>query len=165
VPDSSQTFSITETTRPRWVLKTLILAAVLLPLAWSIGVREWDSYAAYSGVVVEKGMGCGVLCWFGRHHNADLYVILEDGQGHRSKRYVGTTRSAYSSVSWWNNVAVGASVVKNKGYGEVPRELGTNPPMRSQQSSLSGGWISLIILACGGLLFVDLRRLWNAIQN
>lgn len=108
-------------------------------------------------------MGCGVLCWFARHHDADLYIILKDDQGHRSKRYVGTTRSPYSAAMWWNNVAVGTSMVKDKGYGEIPRELGTNPPARTQRSFLSGGWLFLIILVCGGAVLFRFRQLWNAL--
>src|SRR5437763_6349020 len=132
--------------------KVLLFTVLLLPIAWHIGRREWDYRAAYAGVVVEKGMDYSLI-FRSRYSGADLYVVIKDDAGNRSKRFVGTTRS-WTDISTWQKIQVGSSVVKNKGYGEVPRVLGE--PIQSvanPNSHLDGGFV-VILLLCGGAIFV-----------
>jgi hypothetical protein len=50
----------------------------------------------------------------------DWYIILEDSNGHRTKRYVGAVGNASCDI--------GSYVVKKKGLGEYPRKPGDLTP-------------------------------------
>ena len=152
---------MTEGHRPLRGAKVMLFLALVLPIAWHIGVREWDYQAAYSGVVVEKGMDYNFF-FAGRRSRADLYIVLQDDLGKRSKRYLGTTRFYDPKV--WNNIAVGSFIVKDRGYGEVPYEPGKKPPSRPASGDYD--WLLLpLILLMGGFLVVSSRQLWNALGH
>jgi hypothetical protein len=97
-----------------------LFIVLLLPLAWHEGVREWDQYASYSCVVVEKGLDHGIFeSFFTDFGEGDLYITLKDDGGNRSKKYVGTSSSRFLD---WYHLKVGSFVVKNKGFGQFPHE-------------------------------------------
>ena len=157
---NTQDILITVTRRRRVRLKVSILVLLLLPLAWFIGRTEWDRYTSYSGVVIAKGMDCN-LCLLSDEHSMDLYIILRDESGKRSKRYVGSD-FAYTTVKRWNEIAVGGSVVKDKGFGELPYEPGrkSSRPLCSKGE----GWLfTVLILVCGTALIISFRQLWKAL--
>ena len=96
------------------------MTAVLLgvcPWLWQ-GCR--DAYVGYSGIVVEKGNYLWVPL-----RGVDRYIILEDSNGHWTKRYVGALGYVYSNV--------GSYVVKKKGLGEYPRKPGDLTPIEFEQ--------------------------------
>ena len=157
----SQFVTISQDAPSRRWRKALLFAILLLSVAWNIFSREWDYHAAYSGVIVEKGMDCGISCLLGRRHRADLYIVLRDEQGKKTKRYVGTDL-LYSETRAWNDLTVGSFVVKSKGLHQFPREPGAKYPFpASQSSATSNGWLLLIILPSGALLLSRIRQLWR----
>lgn len=158
----SQFITISQDPPSRRWLKALLLAILLLPLAWNIFTREWDYRAAYSGVIVEKGMDCGIYCLLGHTQGADLYIVLQDEQGKRFKRYVGTT--FHSNLRAWNQLTVGTFVVKNKGAQEFPREPGAKAPTLLQSPpQTSSSILFLAYLFCGGVFLIGARQLWKTL--
>jgi hypothetical protein len=91
---------------------TLVLALLLLPFTVHVWKGWWDSYSAYSGVVIAKDTEFHIL---GRP-NWSMYLILRDAQGNTFKKYVGDFGYAFSHV--------GTFVVKKKGFGEYPLQPG-----------------------------------------
>jgi hypothetical protein len=73
-----------------------------------------------SGVVVAKGDYMWVP-W----RDVDWYIVLEDSQGHRTKRYVSAYGYAYCDI--------GSYVEKKKGFGEYPRRPGDLTPRDVEQ--------------------------------
>jgi len=55
----------------------------------------------------------------------DWYIILEDSNGYRTKRYVGAVGYAYCEI--------GSYVVKKKGLGEYPRKPGDLTPVEVKE--------------------------------
>ena len=161
----SQTINITITPRPRRGRKVflwLALVALLFPLVWYIAVPEWDYYASYSGVILEKGMDCG-LCLLGDSSGVELYIVLQGENGKRSKRYVGSS-NLFRRSQRWMDLAVGTFVVKEKGYSAFPHLPGatTVPP---QPASAGTGWIILsVILFAASLILVQLRQIWRLFE-
>lgn len=97
------------------VFQYAAMTAVLLgvcPWLWQ-GAR--DAYVGYSGTVVAKGNYLWVPL-----RGIDRYIILEDSNGHRTKRYVSALGYVYSDV--------GSYVVKKKGLSEFPRKPGDLTP-------------------------------------
>lgn len=158
-----QSITITETPRRRSWLRASLFVALLLPLAWSIGRQERDYYASYSGVVVQKGMDCR-LCFLGRRNTLDLYIVLQDASGKRTKRYVGNDIS-FHNVSRWNEIAVGTYVVKDKGYG-FPYVPGQKAAMAQLEPSFfeAHPWVFAgLLVAMLAALAVKLRQLWKTL--
>jgi hypothetical protein len=90
------------------LLNAVMVAAVLIVCPWLLqGVR--DSYVGYSGIVVAKGDYMWVP-----FRGVDWYIILEDSQGRRTKRYVSAYGYAYCDI--------GSYVVKKRVFGEYPRK-------------------------------------------
>ena len=73
-----------------------------------------DYYFPYSGVVVDKGCD---IAWAGR------YILIEDTQGRRSKKYVDPYGYAFARV--------GTFVVKQKGFGRYPLPPGEESPFKT----------------------------------
>ena len=161
----TQTINITITPRPHRGRKPFLLLALaifLFPLVWYIAVPEWDSYASYSGVIVEKGMDCG-LCFFGDSSSVELYIVLQDEHGKRSKRYVGSS-NLFRRSQRWMDLAVGTFVVKEKGYSAFPHLPGATPAP-PQPASAGTGWIIFaVILFAAILIFTQLRQIWKLLQ-
>lgn len=155
----SQTITIIErpSRRTSKVFLFLTLLGAIAWLAWHEGVRWWDDYVAYSGVIVAKGEDYSLHdIFFGDSSGPDLYVILRDDRGNRSKRYVG---SWDSSIHDWSQLEVGSFVVKNKGLGEFPRVPGkalrpAAPPLPDTEFS------SRDALFVGLLVFIGLTVAW-----
>jgi hypothetical protein len=93
---------------------TLLLVVLTLPFTMHVWKGWWDSYSGYSGVVVDKGREFHLLGF------ANRFLILEDTQGHKFKKYVGHYGYAFTRV--------GTFVVKNRGFGEYPRHPGEKTP-------------------------------------
>jgi hypothetical protein len=166
VATPSQTITITTTPQPPRGRKLFVIVALLIllfPLVWYIAVPEWDYYASYSGVIVEKGMDCG-LCLFGGSTGVELYIVLQDEHGKPSKRYVGSSNLLRRSQRWMD-LAVGTFVVKEKGYSAFPHLPGATvaPP---QPASAGTGWIIFGVILFGGtLMFVKLRQIWKLLES
>ena len=158
MPVSIQNITINPA-RPRWTRKLSLLLMVVLPLVWYIGRREWDFRSAYSGVVVEKGMDYSLI--FGCR-TPDLYLVLRDDSGQRSKRYVCSRICSTAQLRQWSDIGVGSFVVKNKGYGEFPYEPGKKPPARAE-SPISGWVFFAMLLALGIVAYFRLRAFWRAV--
>lgn len=97
-----------------------VIIAILLavcPWLWQ-GVR--DAYVGYSGKVVAKGNYMWVP-----FRGPDWYIIVEDAQGHRTKRYVSAYGYPYCDV--------GTYVVKKQGFSEFPRKPGEPTPSEFEQ--------------------------------
>lgn len=94
-----------------WLIPFLLVFFFLSP--W--GLKSFsDYYFPYSGVVVEKGYD---IAW------RDRYIIIEDTQGRRSKKYVDPYGYAYARV--------GTFVVKQKGFGKYPLPPGEESPFKT----------------------------------
>lgn len=99
----------------RSVLWYLVAGAVILALCPWLWRGIPDAYFPYAGLVVEKGMDSPLgLGGWGR------YIVIQDEQNRRSKKYVG-----YSGYAF---VKVGTYVVKKRGLGEYPLPPGEKPP-------------------------------------
>lgn len=98
-----------------WYLSAALVILALCPWLWK-GIP--DAYFPYAGVVVEKGVDSyfGVGGW-GR------YVIIQDAQGRRSKKYVNYYGYAFAKV--------GTYVVKKRGFKEYPLPPGEKPPFET----------------------------------
>jgi len=97
-------------------LGTIFLVVVLtLPFSTNIWLGWWDAYSGYSGVVIDKGSEFHLLRPMTEH-----FLVLEDAQGHRFKKYVGHDGYAFTRV--------GTFVVKKQGFGEYPRQPGEKTP-------------------------------------
>jgi hypothetical protein len=143
-----------------WRLWIVALSLLIAWLGWHEGVRWRDDYISYSGTVVAKGEDYSLIDIFlSDHSGPDLYIILQDERGNRSKRYVG---SGDSSINDWSRLETGKFVVKNKGLGEFPREPGKtirsiSPPLpNAELSSRDFLFIGLLVLI--GLTVVTLLR-------
>ena len=93
---------------------TLLLVVLTLPFTTHVWKGSWDSYSAYSGTVVDKQREFHLLGLTSR------YLILDDGRGHRFKKYVDHYGYAFATV--------GTFVVKKQGFGEYPRPPGEKTP-------------------------------------
>lgn len=102
----------------RSVVWYLVAAAVILALCPWLWKGIPDAYFPYAGVVVEKGTDSflGLGGW-GR------YLVIQDEQGRRSKKYVGYYGYAFAKV--------GTFVVKKRGLGEYPLPPGEKPPFET----------------------------------
>lgn len=156
----TQFISISSVSPPRRWPKALLLSILLLPIAWNIFSRQWDYQSAYSGVIVEKGMACGIDCFLGRRRHADLYIVLQDENGKRFKKYVATT-SHYYGQRVWNDLQAGSFVVKNKGSQEFPRQPGAKAPLPASTAAAISDWWLLLIIPLGALMFFRIRQLWK----
>lgn len=101
------------------LLNAVMISAVLLVFPW-LWQSARDAYVGYSGVVVAKGDYLWVP-----FRGVDWYIVLEDPQGHRTKRYVNAYGYAYSDI--------GSYVVKKRGFGEYPRKPGDFTPREIEQ--------------------------------
>jgi hypothetical protein len=99
---------------------TAVLLAIC-PWLWQ-GVR--DAYVGYSGTVVAKGNYLWVPL-----RGIDRYIILEDSNGYRTRRYVGALGYVYCDV--------GSYIVKKKGFGEFPRKPGDLTPSEFEKLARS----------------------------
>ena len=158
----SQTI-ITITSRPRPCRRLWLFVLLLLPIAWYLGRREWDLNASYSGVVVEKGMDYSL---FSHARTPDLYIVLRDDHGKRSKRYVCARICSTSEMTRWSDLAIGAFVVKDGAYGEFPHAPGDKPNAPPASTSSGHTWLFLgLLLVCAALMFNSLRQLWRALRD
>jgi hypothetical protein len=161
VTTGTQTVAIVEGRQPRRVRKLWLFLLLVLPLTWHIGRREWDFQAAYSGVVVEKGMDYSLI--FGGR-DPDLYIVLQDDLGKRSKRYICSSNCSSTQLKVWSNIAVGTFVVKDKGYPELPYRPGEKLAAQPAFNSSTHNWIFAgIITVCAAAVFITLRQLWQAL--
>lgn len=104
----------------RWRSVVWYLAAVLVILAFCPWLWKGipDTYFPYSGLVVDKGVdSCLGLGGWGR------YIIIQDAEGKRSKKYVNYYGHAFAKV--------GTFVVKKRGLGEYPLPPGEKPPFET----------------------------------
>ena len=103
----------------KFLLNGVVVAGVLLVCPW-LWQSARDAYIGYSGVVVDKGN----YMWI-PFRGPDWYIVLEDSQGHRTRRYVNAYGYAYSDI--------GSYVVKKRGLGEYPRRPGDLTPREFEQ--------------------------------
>jgi hypothetical protein len=158
---SHQTLTIVETPRPQRARKVLLLVLLFLPLVWYIGRRERDYQAAYSGVVVEKGMDYSLI--FGGT-TPDLYIVLRDELGKQSKRYICSRICTTEELKCWSNISVGSFIVKDKGSKRLPYQTGEKPPSRTVSNDKTDGWIFFgAAVVCAIALFIALRQFWQAL--
>ena len=158
---TGQTITIVETPQPRRARKFLLLALVLLPLVWYIARRERDYEVAYSGVVFEKGMDYSLI--FGGR-TPDLYLILQDDLGKRSKRYICSRTCSSAQLRRWSEISVGTFVVKPKGFGELPYQVGEKPASQPVSNSRAHNWLFAgSIVVCAAVMLIALRQLWQVL--
>ncbi|HET9281233.1 MAG TPA: hypothetical protein VFR24_04660 [Candidatus Angelobacter sp.] len=91
----------------------LLILFFLCPWGWK---SLSDEYFPYSGVVVEKGSD---FAGYGR------YIIIEDAQGKRSKKYVDPYSYAY--------VRIGTPAIKERGFGKRALPVGEKSPFQTLQ--------------------------------
>ena len=157
----TQTITVTIAPHPPRRRKLLFLIAALVPLVWYIAVREWDFRASYSGVVVQKGMDYSLI--FGGR-TPDLYIVLRDDSGKRSKRYVCSRNCSTAQLRSWSNLTEGTFVVKDTGFGEFPYQPGQKPAPQPESKSAARAWIFVgIILVSATAILIKLRQLWQAL--
>jgi hypothetical protein len=99
-------------------LAVAILLLITLPFCPWMWKSVPDAYFPYSGTVVDKGMEFH-LFFDGDNHFTN-YIVVEDLQGVRKKKYVGDSVFAI--------VQLGSFVVKKKGLGELPLRAGQLDP-------------------------------------
>ena len=158
---TGQTITIVETPQPRRARKLFLFVLLLLPLVWYIARREQDYQAAYSGVVVEKGMDYSLI--FGGR-TPDLYIVLQDELGKRSKRFICSRTCSSAQLRRWSEISVGAFVVKQKGSGELPYQSGEKPASQPVSNSPAHNWLLAgSIVVCGAVMLIALRQLWQAL--
>ena len=92
----------------------LLLVVLMLPFTTHVWKGSWDYYSAYSGIVVDKQREFHLLGLTSR------VLILDDGRGHRFKKYVDHYGYAFAKT--------GTFVVKKQGFGEYPRQPGEKTP-------------------------------------
>lgn len=161
VATGNQSITITEVRQPRRTRKLWLLLLLLMPIVWHIGRRERDFHASYSGVVVEKGMDYSLIF---RGRTPDLYVILRDDSGKRSKRYVCSSTCSTAELKRWSNLTEGTFVVKDPGFGEFPYQPGQKPTAQLASKSAGGGWLFVgLILVCATAILITLRQFWQAL--
>lgn len=111
--DRNDTAQIIITARSRQRLWPFLFVLVFaLVFGWAGWMQWWDAYVPYSGLVVSKGEDYQLLArtW---HHEVP-YIILQDQNGKRSKRYVSRAIPA---------IATGTYVVKKRGFAEDPTDI------------------------------------------
>ena len=108
----SQNLKDTRLRSAAWYLTAGAVVLALCPWLWK---EIPDAYFPYAGVAAEKGVDSylGLGGW-GR------YIIIQDEQGRRSRKYVGYYGYAFAKV--------GTYVVKKRGFGKYPLPPGEKPP-------------------------------------
>jgi len=96
----------------------LILGLLTIPFCPWMWKSLPDGYFPYSGQVIDKGMEHH-LFFTGENH-WDNYIIVQEADGTRKKKYLGDY--AYAVVQ------AGTYVVKKKGFREIPLRIGQKDP-------------------------------------